>query len=63
MEDSTKDKIEGEAHKLKGKVKESIGRAVGNPDLVAEGKEEKADGKAQKYVGKLEHKIEKALHT
>jgi uncharacterized protein YjbJ (UPF0337 family) len=61
MEDSTKDKIEGEAHRLKGKVKESIGHATGNPDMVADGKEEKADGKAQKNVGKLERKIEKVL--
>jgi uncharacterized protein YjbJ (UPF0337 family) len=61
MEDSTKDKIEGEAHRLNGKSKTRIGHAIGDPDMVADGKNEKADGTVQKHVGKLEGKIEKVL--
>src|SRR5580658_289166 len=61
MEDSTKDKIEGEAHRLNGKSKTRAGHAIGDLDMVAEGKVEKADGKVQKHVGKLERKIEKLL--
>ena len=61
MEKSTKDKIEGEVHRLQGKSKERIGHAMGDPKMVADGKNEKADGKVQKHVGKLERKIEKVL--
>jgi uncharacterized protein YjbJ (UPF0337 family) len=61
MKDSTKDKIEGKGHELKGSVKKAMGHAVGNPDLQAEGAAEKADGKVQQKVGKIERKIEKAL--
>jgi len=41
MKSSTQDKIEGALHKVKGKVKETVGEIVGNPDLKAEGKIEK----------------------
>ena len=62
MEKSTKDKIEGEAHRLNGKSKIRVGKAMDDPEMVAEGKSEKSDGKVQKQVGKLERKIEKVLH-
>ncbi|MGB7024329.1 MAG: CsbD family protein, partial [Candidatus Acidiferrales bacterium] len=35
MNDSTKDKVEGAAHELKGKVKETVGHVIGSPDLRA----------------------------
>lgn len=53
MQDSTKDKIEGSVHELKGKVKEKVGQAKNDPDLVAEGTDEKLGGKIQKKVGDI----------
>jgi uncharacterized protein YjbJ (UPF0337 family) len=41
----------------KGKVKEVVGKVVGNRDLENEGKGEKLDGKIQKKVGQIEKLI------
>ena len=54
MEDSTKDKVEGTAHDVKGTIKEKIGRATNDPDLESEGTAEKIGGKVQKKVGDVE---------
>jgi uncharacterized protein YjbJ (UPF0337 family) len=54
MKESTKDQLEGKAHELKGAVKEKVGHAVNNPDLEAEGQDEKIGGKVQKKVGQVE---------
>jgi uncharacterized protein YjbJ (UPF0337 family) len=54
MKESTKDQVEGKTHEVKGAVKEKIGHAVGNPDLEAEGQDEKVAGKVQKKVGEVE---------
>lgn len=51
MKSSTKDKAEGAAKDLKGKVKSGAGRAVGNPNLDAEGQGDRIKGKVQKKVG------------
>ena len=59
MKDSTKDKVEGKAHELKGAVKEKLGRATNNPNLEDEGTVEKIGGKVQKKVGDIEKVIEK----
>jgi uncharacterized protein YjbJ (UPF0337 family) len=59
MKDSTKDKVAGKAHELKGSVKEKIGRATNNPNLEAEGTDEKVGGKIQKKVGDIEKVFEK----
>ena len=54
MKDSTKDRIAGKTHEVKGAVKEKVGRAVDNPNLEAEGQDEKIGGKIQKKVGQVE---------
>ena len=59
MKDSTKDKVEGAVHELKGAVKEKVGKAVGNPDLQDEGTAEKVGGKIQKKMGDVEKVLEK----
>ena len=46
-----KDRVEGAAHQVKGKVKEGIGKATGDTRTEAEGKAEKAAGKVQNAVG------------
>jgi len=59
MKDSTKDKIEGAVHDAKGTLKEKIGHATNNPDLEAEGVDEKLGGKIQKKVGDVKKVFEK----
>jgi uncharacterized protein YjbJ (UPF0337 family) len=59
MKDSTKDKVEGAAHEVKGAVKEKVGRATNDPNLEAEGNDEKVGGKVQKKVGDIEKVFEK----
>jgi len=59
MKDSTKDKVEGAAHELKGKVKEKLGKAKNDPDLAAEGTDERLGGKIQKKIGDIEKVFEK----
>ena len=59
MSDSTKDKIKGTAHEVKGAVKQTVGHALNKPELEAEGATEKTAGKVQKKVGDVEKVIEK----
>jgi uncharacterized protein YjbJ (UPF0337 family) len=54
MKPSTKDEIRGEAHEVKGKVKEKAGQLTNNPALEAEGQDEKVRGKVQKKIGQVE---------
>ena len=51
MKSSTRDKTEGKMHQVKGKIKETVGKAVGNEDLEDEGKSENLEGKVQEKVG------------
>jgi uncharacterized protein YjbJ (UPF0337 family) len=59
MKDSTKDKVEGAVHDAKGNIKEKVGHATNNPNLEAEGQDEKVAGKIQKKVGDVEKVFEK----
>jgi uncharacterized protein YjbJ (UPF0337 family) len=54
MKNSTKDQAQGKAHEVKGAVKEKAGHAFNNPELEAEGQDEKVAGKIQKKVGQVE---------
>lgn len=53
MKSSTQDNAEGNLHKLKGKVKETVGKIAGNGDLEAEGKIENVQGKIQEKRGQI----------
>jgi uncharacterized protein YjbJ (UPF0337 family) len=59
MKPSTKDEIEGKVHEVKRKVKEKAGQLTNNPDLEAEGQDEKIGGKVQKKIGQVEKVLEK----
>jgi uncharacterized protein YjbJ (UPF0337 family) len=59
MKDSTKDKVQGKVHEVKGALKERAGRATKNPALEDEGTDEKLTGKIQKKVGDIEKVFEK----
>jgi uncharacterized protein YjbJ (UPF0337 family) len=54
MNPSTKDQLEGKAHELKGAVKEAAGKVAGQPELQAEGQDEKLAGTIQKKIGQVE---------
>jgi uncharacterized protein YjbJ (UPF0337 family) len=53
MESSTKDKLEGTFHEVKGKAKEVAGKLIDNPELEAEGTGEKIAGKIQEKIGEV----------
>jgi uncharacterized protein YjbJ (UPF0337 family) len=59
MKPSTKDNAEGKMHQAKGKIKETVGKAVGDRDLEAAGKLEILDGKIQEKLGQVEKVIGK----
>jgi uncharacterized protein YjbJ (UPF0337 family) len=46
-----KDRVEGSAKNLKGKIKEGFGKLTGDAKTEAEGKAEQAEGKAQNAFG------------
>ncbi len=58
MKDSTKDKVQGAAHELNGKVKEKLGQLTNDPKLMDQGTTEKIAGKIQKKVGDVEKVFE-----
>jgi uncharacterized protein YjbJ (UPF0337 family) len=59
MSPSSKDKIQGEFHEVKGKAKQVAGQVTNKPKLEAEGQTEKLTGKIQKKVGQIEKVLEK----
>lgn len=56
-----KDEAKGSAKKVRGNVKEALGKGTGNDKLRAEGKADKAEGTVQKGVGKVKDKVRDAL--
>ena len=56
----SKEGIEGAAQKGVGAVKETIGKAIGNPKLQAEGMADKTIGSAKEAVGKVQDAVHKA---
>jgi uncharacterized protein YjbJ (UPF0337 family) len=59
MKSSTRDNAEGKMHQAKGKIKETVGKAVGNRDLEAEGNIENLEGKIQEKVGEVKKLVGK----
>ena len=53
MNSSSRDKVEGTLHQLKGKVKEVAGIISDNPKLEAEGSGEQLAGKVQVKIGQF----------
>ena len=51
MKSSTKDKLAGKMHEVSGKAKEKVGQTTDNPELAAEGTDEKLGGVIQKKLG------------
>lgn len=59
MKTSTRDAIEGTFHKVKGTIKEQVGKATNVRSLKAEGKAEKNAGKVQKRIGHAKETVAK----
>jgi uncharacterized protein YjbJ (UPF0337 family) len=59
MKQSTEDQAKGTFHEVKGKVKESVGKATNNPRLQDEGTDERVAGTVQKKIGQVEKVFEK----
>jgi uncharacterized protein YjbJ (UPF0337 family) len=52
-----KDRIKGSAEQIKGRMKEAVGKALGDTKLEADGKTDKAVGKVQNAVGGLKDAV------
>jgi len=48
-----KDRIEGAAKQVKGSIKETAGKVLGDAKLTAEGKSDKVEGKIQNVIGSM----------
>ena len=58
LKPSVEDRTSGKLHEVKGKIKEEIGKATGDPDLEVSGKAEKKAGKVQELIGRVEKALE-----
>ena len=56
-----KDRIVGSAKEIKGSVKETIGKAVGDAKLQSDGKADKGEGKVQNALGGVKDAVRDAL--
>ena len=54
-----KDRIAGAVKEIKGSVKETIGKTVGDAKLQSDGKADKVEGKVQNAVGGLKDALKK----
>jgi len=54
---SKRDQIKGYANEAAGKVKQGVGKAIGNDRLRAKGAAQEVKGEAQKAVGKTKSAI------
>jgi uncharacterized protein YjbJ (UPF0337 family) len=59
--DMDKDRVEGAAHRVKGAIKEAVGKVTGDAKTEAEGAAEKAAGKVQNAVGGAKDAVRDAL--
>jgi uncharacterized protein YjbJ (UPF0337 family) len=48
-----KDRVVGSAKKIKGSVKQAVGKAVGDAKLQSDGKADQIEGKVQNTIGGL----------
>jgi uncharacterized protein YjbJ (UPF0337 family) len=58
MKNSTKDRLQGGAREMKGRVKEAAGVLTGNRRMKSEGQAEKMAGKVERKVGEIRKVLE-----
>lgn len=56
-----KDQVKGRGEQVKGSVKETTGKIVGNKSLEAEGKVDKVAGKTQATYGDVKEDVKDAV--
>lgn len=56
-----KDEVEGKVEKTKGSIKDTLGGAIGDREMEAEGEAEHAEGATQETWGKLKHGVADAV--
>jgi uncharacterized protein YjbJ (UPF0337 family) len=56
-----RDEVEGKWDQAKGKVKESVGRAIDDDELEAEGRADNAGGQVEEGFGKARRKVGDAI--
>jgi len=56
-----KDRVEGKATDIKGRIKRQAGEWTGDSDLQAEGAVDQVKGKAQNFVGKVRDAARESL--
>jgi uncharacterized protein YjbJ (UPF0337 family) len=54
------DRAEGSMKNMKGRLKEGLGKALGDSKMEAEGKMDKAEGKIQNTVGGIKDSLRKS---
>jgi uncharacterized protein YjbJ (UPF0337 family) len=59
---STTDKIKGVANQVGGKVKEGVGKVIGNEQMEAEGIGQQIKGKVQQKVGETKEAVKDAAN-
>ncbi|WP_321494799.1 CsbD family protein [uncultured Desulfobacter sp.] len=59
MKSSTQDNATGKMHQVKGKIKEFVGKLVGNPYLKANGNIENIKGKVQEKRSQIKNVLDK----
>ncbi|QRM30619.1 CsbD family protein [Microvirga sp. VF16] len=53
------DRAEGSMKNMKGRLKEGLGKALGDSKIEAEGKMEKTEGKIQNAIGDIKDSLRK----
>lgn len=56
-----KQRIKGAAHRLKGSIKKTVGRLIGNERLEASGEMDKAAGSARTTVGEAKDAVRDSI--
>lgn len=54
------DRAEGSMKNIKGRVKEGVGKAIGDSKLETEGKMDKAEGRIQNSIGGMKDSLRKS---
>ncbi len=58
-----KDEVAGKVEQAKGKIKQKVGQATDDPQLIDEGVDDEITGEAQESVGTVKRKIADAADT
>lgn len=53
MKSGARDEAEGKLDQVKGAVKQAVGKATDDPEMLAEGDVDRAGGKVQEKVGQV----------